>query len=276
MAKVHHLNCATMCPYSARLLAGEGGWREPAKLICHVLAIESNDGIVLVDTGLGTADCSNPARTGGLFRVSTRPRFAVEETAIERLRGLGFAPADVRHIVLTHLDVDHAGGLGDFPDAQVHVFRTEMQAALNPGVREKLRYVSEQWAHGPAWVPYETAGDSWFGFESVRAIEGLDVEVAIVPIAGHTRGHSAVAVRSGDGWLLHCGDGYFHRAEMEQPPEPPPGIKLFQSVVDLDRKQRLANQDRLRRLNSEHGSEIEIFCAHDPLELERLQAPAGS
>ena len=73
MATIHHLNCASMCPYNAKLLAGEGGWTETAELVAHVLAIESSDGIVLVDTGLGTADCANPNRTGFFFTKLVRP-----------------------------------------------------------------------------------------------------------------------------------------------------------------------------------------------------------
>ena len=196
MAKIHHLNCASMCPYNAKLLAGEGGWTEHAHLVAHVLLIESNDGLVLVDTGLGTADAADPDRLGPFFKYLVRPEHNLEETAIERVRALGFDPADVRHILVTHLDGDHAGGLGDFPAAKVHVFKTEQQAALDPGMREKLRYIHAQWAHGPKWVTYETDGDDWYGFESVRAIEGLDVEIAIVPLVGHTRGHSAIAVKA--------------------------------------------------------------------------------
>ncbi|MGB2852131.1 MAG: MBL fold metallo-hydrolase [Solirubrobacterales bacterium] len=270
MAKIHHLNCATMCPYNARLMEGEGGWTETAHLVAHVLVIESDDGLVLVDTGLGTADVANPQRTGAVFRHLVRPSYTTAETAVERLRALGFEPADVRHIVLTHLDVDHAGGLGDFPGAQVHVFRTEMEAALNPGLREKLRYIQAQWAHGPKWVPYETQGDQWFGFDSVRAIEGLDTDVAIVPLVGHSRGHSAIAVRDGDGWLLHCGDAYFNRGEVQTPPTRPEGLTIFQSLVEIDGKSRRQNQARLRELVAGHGDEVTAFCAHDPVELERL------
>lgn len=276
MAKIHHLNCASMCPYNAKLLSDNGGWTEKAHLVAHVLAIESNDGIVLVDTGLGTADVANPNRIGPFFKYMVRPENRVEETAIERLRALGFEPADVRHIVVTHLDADHAGGLGDFPAAKVHVFRTEMEAALDPGLREKLRYIHAQWAHGPKWVPYETGGDQWFGFDSVRAIEGLDVEIAIVPLPGHTRGHSAIAVRKdeadGGGWLMHCGDAYFHHAELLTPPQPPIGIKAFQLLVEIDHAKRVANQDRLRELASGPGAaggEVSMFCAHDPVELGR-------
>ena len=275
MATIHHLNCATMCPYSAALMEGEGSWREPAHLVAHVLAIESSDGIVLVDTGLGTADVGNPRRTGAFFRHLVRPRYLIEETVVSRLAELGFAPADVRHIVLTHLDVDHAGGLGDFPAAKVHVFRTELDAALKPGVRERLRYIQAQWAHGPAWVPYETGGDTWFGFDSVRAIEGLDPEIAIVPVVGHTRGHAAIAVRDGDGWLLHCGDGYFNRGEMETPPHAPRGVAIFQAMTEIDGTSRRHNQGRLRELSAAHGDEVKLFCAHDRIEFERLAAAAG-
>lgn len=272
VAKIHHLNCATMCPYNARLMSGAGGWTEPAQMVAHVLAIESGQGLVLVDTGLGVADCSNPARTGAFFRHVVRPAYRVADTAVERLKGLGFSPTDVSDIVLTHLDVDHAGGLGDFPRAEVHVFEAELDAALNPGVRERLRYIPEQWAHGPRWKSYSTGGDSWFGFDSVRAVEGADAEIAIVPLVGHTRGHSAIAVRDGEGWLLHCGDGYFHHGEIATPPTGPVGLKIFQALTEIDGKTRRRNQGRLRELAANHGDEIDLFCSHDPLDLERFAA----
>lgn len=270
-----------MCPYSARLLTGRGGLLEPAEAIAHVLAIESSDGLVLVDTGLGAADVANPARTGAFFRHVLRPRYEITETAVEQLRGLGFNPVDVTDIVLTHLDVDHAGGLGDFPQARVHVFAAELEAVLNPGLRERLRYVPQQWAHGPRWTPHGPGGDRWRGFGSVRAIERDDLEVALVPLPGHSRGHSAVAVRlDGAGederWLLHCGDAYFHHGEIGTPPRSPIGIRAFEGLVELDREQRLVNQERLRELARQSAGEpLEIFCAHDREEFERL-AGAGS
>jgi glyoxylase-like metal-dependent hydrolase (beta-lactamase superfamily II) len=270
--RIHHLNCATMCPYGARPLTGSGSWREPASLVAHVLLIEADQGLVLIDTGLGTADVSDPARTGGFFQHVIRPQCLLEETVVEQIGALGFDPADVRDIAVTHLDVDHAGGLGDFPGARVHVFASELDAALQPRARDRLRYAQCQWAHGPKWVPYEDAGDEWFGFGAVRAIEGLEPEILIVPLVGHSLGHSAIAVRNGDRWLLHCGDAYFHRGSIATPPTVPPALRIFESLVEADRKQRRANVERLRELASRHGEEIDLFCAHDPVELERLRS----
>ena len=87
------------------------------------------------------------------------------------------------------------------------------------------------------------------GFEAVRAIPGLDPEILIVPLPGHSRGHSAVAVRDGDGWLLHCGDAYFFHGERSRRRRRcPPGLRFFQTVVGYDGKTRRANQERLREL----------------------------
>ena len=47
--RVHHLNCGTMCPMSARLINGTGSYFERGRLVCHCLLIETNDGLVLVD-----------------------------------------------------------------------------------------------------------------------------------------------------------------------------------------------------------------------------------
>src|SRR3954463_7912789 len=133
-----------MCPRGARLLTGEGGVLAEARLVAHCLLIETGDGLVLVDTGFGTGDAADPGRLGAPFRALTRPKCEESETAVRQMERMGLNPADVRHILLTHLDLDHAGGLGDFPDAEVHVFSRELEAARSPSMREKSRYIEKQ------------------------------------------------------------------------------------------------------------------------------------
>jgi len=100
---VHHLDCAPMNPV--------GG----APLVAHCLLVETGSSLVLVDTGLGTADVADPRRLGTFFRRAMRPELAMAHTAYHQIRALGYDPRDVQDIVLTHLDLDHAGGLADFP-----------------------------------------------------------------------------------------------------------------------------------------------------------------
>jgi len=194
------------------------------------------------------------------------------ETAVRQVERLGFRAEDVTDVVLTHLDLDHAGGLRDFPHARVHVLRSELEAARATRTSiERTRYPRAQWAHGPRWVTHDPQGDDWFGFTAVRELPGVPADVRLIPLAGHTVGHTGVAVRVGDGWLLHAGDAYFHHAEMHPNPACPPGLRYMQARMETARGLRLANQDRLRELVREHGDRVTVFSAHDAVELRALQ-----
>jgi hypothetical protein len=48
-----------------------------------------------------------------------------------------------------------------------------------------------------------------------------------------------------------------------------PGLRAYQTMMEVDRRQRLGNQARLRELSIAHRDEVRIVCAHDPVELER-------
>jgi glyoxylase-like metal-dependent hydrolase (beta-lactamase superfamily II) len=272
---VHHLDAGTMCPLAGPLLRDRSVdpslWRAKPELVCHCWLIESDAGLILVDTGLGTQDRLDPeGRLGRGFTAFARPSRDPSTTAVAQVRALGFDPAEVRHIVPTHLDLDHAGGLPDFPDATVHVFADEHAAAMAPlNHAERQRYRPSAWAHGPRWQPRSVAGEAWFGFDGVRAIDGRD-DILLIPLQGHSRGHCGVAVRSDRGWLLHAGDAYFAGGEKQTPPSCPSGLALFQRLAAADDALRRSNQDRLRALVREHGHEVTVHCAHCPVEFDAL------
>jgi glyoxylase-like metal-dependent hydrolase (beta-lactamase superfamily II) len=263
--RIHHLNCGSLCPRGGKLFGGAGGPLSPAPMCCHCLLVESDDGLILVDSGLGVEDVNEPRRLGFLFNALVRPRLDVAETALRQVADLGYRPSDVRHIVPTHLDLDHAGGLSDFPDAAVHVFVAELRAASHrSSLSERNRYRPVQLASVKKWDAIEEEGESWFGFSAVRAIPGTRDEVLLVPLPGHTRGHCGVAVRRASDWLLHCGDAYFHRSEVEpQFGAAPKGVRFFESLVDVDGAQRRANQVRLQDLARAAAGEVKLICSHD-------------
>ena len=267
--RIHHLDCGTMCPLAGRLIGGPSLLAR-GRMVCHCLLLETErDGLILVDTGFGTRECAHPALLPRRFRALTAPRLVLAETALHRVRALGFAPGDVRHVVVTHLDLDHAGGLSDFPHATVHLHRRELEAVQHPASwAERQRYCPHQWAHGPRWQPYAETGDLWLGLPAVRRLAGVDADVALVPLHGHSRGHTGVAVRTRRGWLLHAGDAYFHHHELAEPVDAPLGLRLLQAAMETDPGQRHASQAALRELHREHP-EVIITCAHDPLELAR-------
>ena len=269
--KAHHLNCGTMRPFGGKLVTGRGSYFGTAELVCHVLLLETDDGLVLVDSGLGVDDVRRPDETlMRRWRRRSRPALDEGETALRRVEALGFAASDVRDVVLTHLDLDHGGGLRDFPHARVHVSAEELAAATRPGKsgNDRVRYPDNQWRHGPGWVPHEATGETWFGFGGVREVRP---DVLLVPLFGHTRGHTGVAVRVGDGWLLHAGDSYFFHGELEAERHCPPALTYVQKRMQVLPELRVANQERLRELVRDHGDEVDVFSAHDATELRRHQ-----
>jgi glyoxylase-like metal-dependent hydrolase (beta-lactamase superfamily II) len=275
---IHHLNCGTDCPVGGALFDGRSKGLT-GRLVCHCWLIETDQGLVLIDTGYGLKDVHHPhdppPRITRAMRTMLNIKLREEETAIRQVEALGFSPADVRHILLTHLDFDHAGGLEDFPNATVHLMDSEFTAATGPrpGFVLRNRYRPRQFDGVRNWRRYSGAGEPWFGFPAVRQLEGLPPEILIVPLPGHTWGHAGIAVDTGRGWMLHAGDAYFYRGEMRGAKRRcTPGLRAYQTMMEVGRTQRLANQARLRRLSLDCSAGVRIVCAHDAVELERCQA----
>lgn len=278
--RIHHLNCGTDCPFGGAVFDGRSAGLT-GRLVCHCLLIETDaHGLVLVDTGYGLRDVAHPhrpphPRITRAMRAMLNIRLREEETAARQIEALGFRREDVRHIVLTHLDFDHAGGLEDFPNAAVHLLEAEWSAATGPrnGFVPRNRYRPSQFDEVKDWRRYGALGGSWFGFDAVRALEGLPPEILLVPLPGHTWGHAGVAIARPEGWLLHAGDAYFYRGEMRGATRKcTPGLRGYQTMMEVSRDLRLANQERLRKLSVERAADVRLVCAHDPVEFEHAAA----
>jgi glyoxylase-like metal-dependent hydrolase (beta-lactamase superfamily II) len=259
-----------MCPIGGALFDGFSKGLT-ARLVCHCLLVETNQGLVLIDTGFGLRDVKSPySRLSPFFIHFNGIQFDRKYTAIAQVERLGFSARDVRHIVLTHLDFDHAGGLEDFPEATVHVMQTEIEAAQERrGFIASQRYRPDLWDEVKRWKYYSAGGEPWFGFEAVRDLDGLPPEILLIPLAGHTRGHAGIAIKTPEGWLLNAGDAYFYRHEMDSDQRRcTPGMRFYQSMMEVDREARLHNQARLRALSCDRSNGVRLFCSHDAVEFK--------
>jgi glyoxylase-like metal-dependent hydrolase (beta-lactamase superfamily II) len=284
--RVHHLNCVSGCPLGGRWMDARSPsiWQRGV-LTNHCILVELAGELVLLDTGYGLNDVRDPnGRLSRFFLMLLDPDFREEMTAVRQIARLGYDPRDVRHIVLTHLDFDHAGGLDDFPEARVHLLAAERDSAVARRTPlDRMRYRPQQWSSRERWLSYVYgAGERWFGFERVRKLEGVPPEILLIPLVGHTFGHAGIAVQGDDGWLLLAGDAYFFHREMDAAhPWCTPGLRFYQWMMEKNRGDRLANQQRLRELVFRHGDEVTVVCSHDPVEFERSSGrwpglPAGA
>ena len=264
--RIHHLNCATMRPF-AFVLSDTATLVSRAHLVVHCLLVETDDGLVLVDSGFGFADRTQPSRLERAFMALSNSSRDLAETAAHQVARLGYALEDVRHIVQTHLHLDHAGGLPDFPHAQIHVHALEHDAAMHPRTFSERFYLRAHWAHYPQWVLHTSQGQQWFGFDAIRVLEGVSPAIWLIHLPGHTRGHCAVAVETSSGWLLHCGDAYISRSDID----PEHTIRSRPGWMQPLARRLFPHVPRLRALLRGHGDQVRLFCAHDPFELARYQ-----
>lgn len=276
---IHHLNCGSHCPIGGAFFDGASRGLF-ADLCTHCVLIETDaSGLVLVDTGYGLADMPGrkPRRLAHTWPLVLNPRLRETGTAMRQVEALGFSARDVRHIVLTHLDFDHAGGIEDFPEARVHVMEAERDAAEHKrrSFVDRQRYRRLQWDDVRDWRTYASGGEGWFGFDAVRDLDGLPPEILMIPLPGHTHGHAGVAIDTGHGWLLDAGDAYLHRGELDAVrPHMPPGLAVYERIMTSDGGALRSNLGRLRDLKRQEERGVTIFCSHDTTELAALAGGA--
>jgi glyoxylase-like metal-dependent hydrolase (beta-lactamase superfamily II) len=251
--KIHHLNCGSL---KAPLM--------DLHTIVYCLLVETSAGLVLVDTGFGIKDYSKPTLKMRFFLFYMGTPRKNEETAIYQIRALGYQPEDVKHIIQTHMHIDHAGGLADFPWAEVQIYEQEYQSLLKPRGFMEFAYVKDHWRHGPRWVRHQTPVVDWFGFKAVPILETAEADFLFILLPGHTRGHCGVAIGKPGNWLLHAGDAAspFHKgADLHNRGEAAHQLNFISDKM-ADRILG-GHHARLLKLLEEHGDEIKAVSAHD-------------
>ena len=124
-----------------RFVLRGGRWRRVALAVRYGVLVHPTAGPVLIDTGYG------PEVTGGKRSLALRaynlvfgPRLLPEGAPEAVLRGMGFAPQDVRLIVLSHFHADHVSALRRFPKARVVARRDAFDLIRQRSVLGNLRH----------------------------------------------------------------------------------------------------------------------------------------
>ena len=145
--------------------------------------VERPGGLVLFDTGQ-SALAAEPGYLPRwhpflrLARFELRPADEVSRQIVD----LGYSPADVHTVVLSHLHTDHIGGLPPFRASEVVVTRLEWERAT--GIRGAIRgYLPQHWPQGlePRLVEWEPVPIGPFAESYSLSSDG---DLTMVPIPG--------------------------------------------------------------------------------------------
>jgi glyoxylase-like metal-dependent hydrolase (beta-lactamase superfamily II) len=178
----------------------------------YAWVVEHRDGVIVIDTGQGAHLLESGRSLHPYVRWEVAFRIEREEEIGPQLRTLGIGPRDVKRVVLTHLHMDHDGGLAHFPNSEILVSRGELSKARGwPG---RVRgYLPNRW---PSWfdpVPLDLAAEPFGPFAaSTRLTEAGDVIAVATP--GHTADHLSVILEVGDTALFLAGDTSYNERLM--------------------------------------------------------------
>jgi glyoxylase-like metal-dependent hydrolase (beta-lactamase superfamily II) len=120
-------------------------------------------------------------------------------------------PSQVKVVVMTHLHIDHASAVSEYPDSTFVVSAAEWAAASEQGQRHGYR--KRQFDHGFDWRLLDFEGrdtESFSGFARSFDLFG-DGSVRTVYTPGHTLGHMSVVLRTARGEVLVAGDAIYLR-----------------------------------------------------------------
>lgn len=253
MTKIHHANFGGMRAIPTN---------DNPTTICHCLILEDSNGLALIDSGLGLLEMQKPLERFGEGLLNGWG-FTIDErlSALVQLKQLGIMPKDIKHILLTHADVDHAGGLRDFPDAEVHLLKEELDNINN----KNPRYLFNQFEHNPKWKSYSQSSTDWYGIENRAISIGFSSEISFIVLKGHTLGHTGVAVQQEDKWILHAGDTYYRFDEVINTDS---RVNVTATHSSDDNNARLKSLETMRKLKEHHATEISFFSTHDILEFK--------
>ncbi len=178
----------------------EPAWTQKLPIYCYV--IEHPEGVIVVDTG------DTHARPAGIphpfHALAAKIHVQPEEEIGAQLLRLGITPKDVRAVVLTHLHIDHDGGIKDFPHSRIIASRREYAQAS--GIVGRLNgYTPQRWQRN--WKPEFTnlEPEKFGSFERHQRLTKAG-DVLIVPTPGHTDFHQSVIVKDGDLNYFLAGD----------------------------------------------------------------------
>lgn len=175
--KLYILNCGQMITPEGNVLSVLNTKQLKLVIIVPAFLVDHpTQGLVLIDTGFNYEHLPDEMKAG------------IAQSPIQRLTrqisDLGYAPENVRHVLLSHLHFDHAGQMLDFPHAVFHMRESEWQEADPPSRSD--------------YFPQDYMAGRNFKFEYMPEGEDCDVfgdgSIIGVHTPGHSKGHSSFIV----------------------------------------------------------------------------------
>jgi glyoxylase-like metal-dependent hydrolase (beta-lactamase superfamily II) len=210
----------------------------------------SGERIVLIDTGFMQDDSSFSRRFGVPTWISP----------VRMLSEMGIAALDVTDIVLTHCHFDHMGSVAEFPNATIHIQKSELLSwyeafALPKRFRHLTMIIDPDNMRAALEASFEFRINMIDG-DRDDVLPGIHVRIA----SGHTIGQQFVIVETGAGRRVISGDCIYNKCQLLGHGGDGIYVPLNKAVGSV--WEQLKSLDKL---NNEIGGELSnLVILHDP------------
>lgn len=244
--QLYFFQCGTLESQKHLFTSGRG-IGEPFTVPVPFFLINHPKGKVLFDTGNSINVAIDPVKHWGEVTKAYYPRMNIEDFVINQLKTLGIEAEDISYVILSHLHLDHAGGVGYFPNAKYVVQRDELHWAYLPNFYQKAAYIKADFDKDVDWLILEGRDDDnydLFGDGTIR--------IWFTP--GHTPGHQSLLVKlDKSGEFLLTGDCCYTEEILNE--DILPGLVWHPSEA-------IRSIKRLRE--AQHAWGVKIVTGHDP------------
>lgn len=223
----------------------QGGRKDlEINLVCPTYLIEHPKGLVLFDTGCHPQVATDPHGYWGKIADFLKVRYSPDLVVDAQIKALGYKLEDVKHVVISHLHLDHAGGMHLFPHAQFFIMEGELPYAYWPQPHARAAFILNDLLPTRNFNWRELTGDTdLFG----------DGSLIMLKTAGHTPGECSLMVNLARRAIVLTGDTVHIRHQL---------ATLAPMDVDWDKAMASASIRRLKEMQDR--GEARLLISHDP------------
>jgi N-acyl homoserine lactone hydrolase len=242
--------------YIPRELIREGGGDEIVRLPFTTILVHSPDGWFLFDLGLRPEIANDPNLYGNWWKWGPPEVPAGPDPVLDSLERCGVAPREVAGVIISHLHVDHTGGLRHFVDGPpVYIQRDELEYGLAGR--------DDAWGF---WPPdYDDERIRW---QPIVGDEEIATGIHAISTPGHSPGHMSYRIemqQSGQWVFAFDAIVTVENVELDSP--------VNVGTRPEDAPLRRTSHDRLVALSRTHDARL--IPGHCPVTWPTLESPPG-
>jgi glyoxylase-like metal-dependent hydrolase (beta-lactamase superfamily II) len=243
--KMYAFSCGTLTCDKSLITFGRDIGKKFTVPVPYYL-IQHPKGNVLFDLGNSIEVARDAKKHWGVIADFYVPEMKEDDYVVNNLKKIGIKPEDIKYIVMSHLHLDHAGGVGEFPNAKYIVQKEDLRWAYTCDFYQKLAYIRADFDKPVQWLILDGHNDDRLDLFG-------DGKLIIWFTPGHTPGGQSLVVKLNEGTVVLTGDAVYTMEILNE--NVLPGLGWDQEVV-------VKTIQRMRMAEELCG--YKIFTGHDP------------